>query len=112
MAIINPNLASVALNMQNQQNSNPFKTMDTASEDTQSEKNSVINNSSVTLSASIENASNDYLDLKSTQTTNETTQTNLASNETSNKASDLTYASDLQTKNNYFSVQNNTQKSN
>jgi len=107
MAVINPNLASIALNAQNQQNGNPVKTLTNLNESQQNNDQRVVNNSSVTLSTAIENSSNDYLDLKLTQTTNASTAVSSPNNETSKTTESSNYAADLQAKNNYLTLQTN-----
>ncbi|WP_321325262.1 hypothetical protein [Thiomicrorhabdus sp.] len=110
MAVINPSLASTALTMQNQQNGTQVKTNEKLDENSESSTKPIINNSSVTLSSAIEKSENDYLDLKATQTTNEKTAMTGTSNDSTGMTSGLTYASNLQTQNNYFSLQANDKK--
>lgn len=110
MSVINPSLASSALAIQNQQNGIQIKSNEKTEEKSETSTKPFVNNCSVTLSTAVEKSENDYLDLKSTQTANENTPLNRTGNDSTGTTNALTYASNLQSQNNYYSQQINKQK--
>ncbi|MDX1352774.1 MAG: hypothetical protein R3254_07170 [Thiomicrorhabdus sp.] len=106
MAIINPNLASAALNLQNIQNGSQLKPSDSSSPSQQAVKNTPINgNSTVTLSDPMENVSTDYLQLNNQQTINQNNPSENVQNNNNETTTGLTYASTLETQSNFLAFQ-------
>ena len=102
MATINPNLASIALNVQNQQNGTNIKQDVKADErPLENQKSATSGNSSVTLSE-LSQDTVDYSQLGNNQTLRSADAVENKQNEANQTTTGLTYASDLQTQSNYL----------
>lgn len=103
MVSLNPNLASAALSIQNQQNGTAIKPEAKAEESKQESQLVASNgNSSVTLSSSQQDSSADYAQLAQNQTVRSADAAETRSNESTQTNNGLTYASSLQTQANYL----------
>ena len=104
MATINPNLASAALTLQNQQSNNVLKTDSKIDERPQQESvRSISNgNSSVSLSELSQSPITDYLQLNQQQRLQGVDSVENKTTEANDTTNGLTYASNLQTQSNYL----------
>ncbi|BCN92321.1 hypothetical protein THMIRHAM_01060 [Thiomicrorhabdus immobilis] len=106
MSTINPNLASAALSMQNQQSNNNSKIESKTNErSSESLRTPSKLDTSVTLTTSTENPVTDYLSLSRQQTINNTEAVENSANEANETTNGLTYASNLQAQSNFLSNQ-------
>jgi len=107
MATINPNLASAALTIQNQQNGSALKAENKLDERSQEAQRTTGTTSSVTLSGHSTNEVIDYLELNNQQTVRNSEPPEYNKSEATQTSNGLTYASDLQTQSNYTASQTN-----
>ena len=106
MATINPNLASAALTLQNQQSNNFLKTDSKTDERSQESIRSTSNgNSSVSLSELSQSPATDYLQLSRQQSLQSADSVENKATETNDTTNGLTYASNLQIQSNYLANQ-------
>lgn len=106
MTTINPNLASAALTLQNQQSNNALKT-DQKTEDRSQEglRSTTNGNSSVSLSELSQEPTSDYLQLNRQQSLQSADSVENKATENNDTTNGLTYASNLQTQSNYLANQ-------
>jgi len=111
MATINPNLASAALTLQNQQSNNFLKTDSKADDRLQESVRSISNgNSSVSLSELSQNPATDYLQLSRQQSLQSADSVENKATETNDTTNGLTYASNLQIQSNFLANQSSLVK--